>query len=169
MSVTWLSLWALAINGGRLFEVQWLLNMGHDVDVKNQRGSTPLHFAAKAGRTAIVRMLLDSGADIHLKGRDGRTALHRAAGDGHVAVAQVLLDFGADLLARDQDERTPEDFASARGQARVVALLRTARAEHESAEAFAIMSQDTRLGAESPFLLLDKESHLHQWCGSALT
>ncbi|KAJ1479442.1 ankyrin repeat-containing domain protein [Baffinella frigidus] len=160
----------MAISSGRLFEVQWLLTLGRDhIDVKSQSGSTPLHFAAKAGRTAIVRMLLDSGADCNLKAGDGRTPLHRAAGDGHRKVCIVLLNHGADIVARDHAGRIPEDFATARGQAHVVALLRRARIERERAEAFAIMSQDTRLGAESLLLLLDKESHLHKWCGSALT
>jgi ankyrin repeat protein len=35
----------------------------------NQRGSTPLHYAAQEGRGDIVVMLLESGADIGARNR----------------------------------------------------------------------------------------------------
>ena len=54
-----------------------LLDSRGDVNARNKRKSTPLHWAI--ANEAKVRMLLDRGADVNAPQIDGRTPLYNAA------------------------------------------------------------------------------------------
>ena len=51
--------------GGNVDRVRDLLDRGADVNVRNHKGQTALHCAARAGFTEIAALLLDRGADEH--------------------------------------------------------------------------------------------------------
>ncbi len=80
---------------GTLETMTWLLDAGADVNAKNRRGSTPLHWAIHD--EAKVRLLLARGAAVNAKQVEGRTPLYLAAslGNGH-GILRLLLDHGAD-------------------------------------------------------------------------
>ena len=61
--------------GGNVDRVRDLLDRGADVNVRNHKGQTALHCAAKAGFVDIVDLLLDRGADVGATDSDGRTPL----------------------------------------------------------------------------------------------
>src|SRR5499425_3022598 len=67
---------------GPLANVELLIDKGADVNTKNRRRSTPLHWAIHD--EAKVRLLLSKGADINARQAQGRTPLYMAAmlGDG---------------------------------------------------------------------------------------
>ncbi|KAH7129683.1 putative kinesin, partial [Dactylonectria estremocensis] len=74
-----------------------LLAAGADVNVKDQKGRTPLSWAAEQGNEAIARLLVEAGADKEAKdGHGGRGPLHYAAEQGHEAIARLLVEAGAD-------------------------------------------------------------------------
>ncbi|KAK4560642.1 hypothetical protein LTR86_005220 [Recurvomyces mirabilis] len=75
--------------------------VGADVDARNRRGRTALHFAAAQGRREIVRCLLAHDADIDAKDNDGETPLIKAVQSGHRDVIQDLCDHGANMLTRN--------------------------------------------------------------------
>ena len=58
--------------------VRDLLDRGADVNVRNHKGQTALHCAAKAGFADLVALLLDRGADVQATDHDGVTALAAA-------------------------------------------------------------------------------------------
>ena len=64
--------------GGNVDRVRDLLDRGADVNVRNHKGQTALHCAAKAGFTDVVALLLDRGADLNATDDDGRTPLAAA-------------------------------------------------------------------------------------------
>ena len=64
--------------GGNVDRVRDLLDRGADVNVRNHKGQTALHCAAKAGFTDIVALLLDRGAEVDATDDHGWTALAAA-------------------------------------------------------------------------------------------
>jgi hypothetical protein len=46
--------------------------------VKDKRGFTPLHYAARGGRNEIAELLISKGADVNAKNDEGKTPLDRA-------------------------------------------------------------------------------------------
>ncbi len=70
--------------------VRVALEEGARVNVKGERGVTPLACAAAAGALESVTLLLEAGADPLAKADDGSTALGQALDGGHEEVAAVL-------------------------------------------------------------------------------
>lgn len=100
--------------GGNAKTVKDLLEQGADVNIRNYKGQSALHCAAKAGFIEPVRILLDHGADVNAQDRDGDTPLHTACKSSiknHQRIQQVvdlLIKNGANLSARNNRGRTPE-------------------------------------------------------------
>lgn len=69
-----LSLLALAVPNGHRKAVEYLLELGSNVNVTDSEGRTPLMEAALWGHPKIVELLLEAGADSSLKDRRGMTA-----------------------------------------------------------------------------------------------
>lgn len=86
------------------------------VDVKNDRGRTPLHVAAHTGQNDIVKLLISKGAEVNARSRWNYTPLIFATEDGHHDVVVTLLDSGADLEAVTKDGHTPLFKAVLRGR-----------------------------------------------------
>jgi ankyrin repeat protein len=116
----------LAVAYGHENIVQWMLDNGVPVDIRNRLGATPLHSAVYNNRMEIARYLLDSGAAVNDRviNEDNRTALHEAAAVGSTDMVQLLLDRGADINAITSDEnQTPLHWAEKVGQQRTAQLL----------------------------------------------
>lgn len=77
------------------------------VDVRNNRGETPLHLAARYGHKDAARVLLEKGADANARDRFSHTPLHAAATSGRGELVPLLVSHGADLDATDLHGRTP--------------------------------------------------------------
>jgi ankyrin repeat protein len=100
-----------AASEGNLSEVIRLLEMGANVNAREQVGDTALNQAARYGHLEVVKRLLEAGADIENKGGADLTPLMNAAlvqrpSAGHFAIVQLLLERGArvsqDLLSSVQ-------------------------------------------------------------------
>lgn len=107
--------------------MSWLLDSGVDVNAKNRRGATPLHWAIHD--EAKVRLLLSRGALVHGRQVEGRTPIYQAAllGDG-LAIVRLLLEHGADPNLAIANGRTPLMAAAGRGDADAIRLLLDAKA-----------------------------------------
>ena len=74
-----------------------LLAAGAEVDARDLRGGTPLHWAAGRNRDpAAVAELVAAGADLKSRDREGNTPLHASRGNTNPAVPLLLLELGAD-------------------------------------------------------------------------
>ena len=82
---------------------------GTNIYATDDRGLTPLHYAANSSRDpSVVALLLERGADVGATSNDGFTPLHAAArGNPEPSVIELLLDYGADIEARDSNDSTP--------------------------------------------------------------
>lgn len=98
----------------RKFEIcEFLIQAGADVNLREARKWTALHFAAQEYDYKIVELLLNSGADIDAEDHDGNTPLYRSlfGSKGQGEVIKLLLQRGADKDHKNQKGSSPWDLA----------------------------------------------------------
>ena len=94
-------------------QIQRLLELEADVNIRNYKEKTALHYAAKAGFTKVMNLLLENGADVDASDREGETPLFDAINSTiknkskkKNAIA-VLLSHGADPNFKSHEGLTP--------------------------------------------------------------
>ena len=99
--------------------------LGVSIDVRDDKGMTPLHWLAVEGHASVVQWIVDEvGAEVDLgDARYGQSALHFAAAKAHGRVAEVMLDLGADILRTDGAGWKPLHTAARAGSVDVVSVL----------------------------------------------
>ena len=73
--------------------VQVLIDAGTDIEKRNDKGRSPLHFASITGELATVKMLVDAGADVRATDAERDTCLTLAAYHGHTDIVRYLVSF----------------------------------------------------------------------------
>ena len=76
--------------------IRLLLELGADINVESDDGSTPLHEASSNGELEVVRLLLECGADVEAETTDGKTPLQVAVKYGYDKVVELLQEYGAE-------------------------------------------------------------------------
>ena len=100
-----------ALHKARNEETALILAELTDVNIKNNKGRSPLHSAARWGYIRVIQHLLDRGADVNAQDAEGNTPLHHAAEGCKAKAAELLLRRGADPTARNKEGKTPTDMA----------------------------------------------------------
>ncbi|MEB3216840.1 MAG: ankyrin repeat domain-containing protein [Nostocales cyanobacterium 94392] len=100
---------------------QRLIQTGVNVNAKDGKGDTPLHYLGKSQKNA--RLLLSRGAKVNVRNQNGNTPLHNIFGEKTAAVIKLLIDRGAKVNARNQEQMTPLHFAANSGKADITELL----------------------------------------------
>ena len=78
--------------------VDLLLAKGADVNIRDDKGLTPLHIAASYAAwnyPKIVELLLSKRAEINAKDNNGKTALSYAVEGSRTRIAEILRKHGA--------------------------------------------------------------------------
>ena len=110
-----------------------LLELGADINVRNHKGQTALHCAAKAGFLKVIHLLIEKGATIDAPDNKGETALFEAIrstiknGEKQRAALEALLVKGADPNVKNRKGQTPLQVAQQMRRAdagKIVELLR---------------------------------------------
>ncbi len=114
-------------------KIQRLLALGADIDVRNYKGKTALHYAAKAGFLKVINLLIEKGATIDAPDTNGETPLFDALrstikdGEKQRASVEALLVKGANPNAENRKGLTPLNVAQRMrraGAKKVVEMLR---------------------------------------------
>merc|ERR1711994_1231972 len=74
----------------RWFAVEMLIEAKADLNSKDNKGCTALHWAARKGQSDIVDVLLKSKADVNYKCHEGMTPLDYAQESNHKEVIKML-------------------------------------------------------------------------------
>ena len=91
------TLWPPKPSLGALALVRLLTEGGADVNAKDTRGLTPLHWATERCQKAIAELLLAAGADPNARNEIVRPPLYTAVRMGYMELAEVLASQGAEL------------------------------------------------------------------------
>jgi ankyrin repeat protein len=77
--------------------VKHLIGLGTDVNARDWRLWTPLHFAVRTGNGEVVKMLIEAGAQVDLPNDEGVTPLHLCLLKlpFNVQIVEILLESGA--------------------------------------------------------------------------
>lgn len=100
------NIWGVA-KSGNIPALKHLLSKGADVNTPDEKGITPLAWAAMAGQAEAVELLIKQGAKLNGKNRDGSTALHGAAFLGRTEVVELLIKNKAEVNSRNNMGETP--------------------------------------------------------------
>jgi ankyrin repeat protein len=103
--------------------VDYLVENGADIRVKDKKGISILTHAARTGNLNVVKNLVGHGASTLDKSPRGITPLYAAAINGHTAIADFLISQGANVDDRLSDGETPLMAAVWNGQVDMVELL----------------------------------------------
>lgn len=70
--------------------IEVLLAYGADVNIRDRKGNTALHAAARAGFCKVATVLLNAGADVNTRNSAGRTPLREAQSGNRPQMARLL-------------------------------------------------------------------------------
>ncbi|XP_059050666.1 integrin-linked protein kinase [Achroia grisella] len=89
----------------------WLDDTEHDMNLGDDHGFSPLHWACKEGHLKIVEMLIRRGARINVTNMGDDTPLHLAAAHGHRPIVQLLLQNRVDVNFTNEHGNSPLHYA----------------------------------------------------------
>jgi hypothetical protein len=119
-----------AVMERKIHIVEKKLNVGVNVNLLDDNGCTPLHFAVSCCHSLslpILRLLIQRGANINQKNRNHQTPLHEAACSGNKEATHILLQQGANLTITNCWGRTPSQEADYWGKRECSYMIRTWR------------------------------------------
>ena len=112
-----------AANVGHDEAVQFLLKLGGNVNVKDNKGQTTLMIASQKGHIQVIECLLKEHADVNIQTNDGWTALMIASHYAHTQVIEQLLRKHPDVNLQNKKGTTSLMLASQNGHTQVVEQL----------------------------------------------
>jgi ankyrin repeat protein len=132
---------SVAVQEGNSLLVEKMLTSGHDPNIADNNGATPLMVAHDV---EMARRLLDARADVNARLQDGTTALMFAVSDDNkdAALVTLLLKCGADVSASRKDGGNSIMLAALKDRVDKLTLL--LHAPHAAA---ACVNEQTQTGA----------------------
>ncbi|KAJ5506485.1 hypothetical protein N7453_005442 [Penicillium expansum] len=114
-----------AVENERISAVEEIVQQFHleVINLGDNFGRTPLHWAADKGYKDILQLLLDNGADVDARDSSKQTPLSRSARRGWEECVLLLLRRGARSDIPDQNKQVPLHLAASNGRTEVVSHL----------------------------------------------
>jgi ankyrin repeat protein len=121
-------LWAAKTSEYRMVEALLSEDMSSELEIKDNRGNTPLSLAVQAGAVDVVNILIKKGASLKVSNENGLSPLSLAAGLDCPAIVQLLIDRGANIEEKTSKGQTALTRAVVMGIPENVQLLLSAGA-----------------------------------------
>jgi len=112
-----------AAGKGDLAEVQAHLHHGAQVDIRDEKGFTSLHWASGEGHPEVATFLIKKGANINAWGQAGDTPLHAASWSKKLDIINLLIKYGADVDLKNENGSVPLHYAALFSGSDVASLL----------------------------------------------
>ena len=100
----------IASKANRAVLVQTLIELGSDIECKNQKGRTPLHILVINHNYELVDMLLSFGANVNCVDNMQYTPLMYACLNGYDDICELLLKHNADISLTNKYQETCVDL-----------------------------------------------------------
>lgn len=78
--------------------VETLINLGSNLNDRDNDGYSPLHVATRMRNTGIVQILLNANANCNITDDNGLTSLHMAASQGCKGILESIIDYCPDII-----------------------------------------------------------------------
>jgi len=104
-------------------QIEAALDVGMDINMRNQHGDTLLHLACANKRIGLVELLIERGADIDCQNNQGYFPLHLCFVAKDQTILTYLLDHGANIECKTALGETPLYLACRRGFLKVAEVL----------------------------------------------
>ncbi|KAH0522614.1 hypothetical protein TsFJ059_006437 [Trichoderma semiorbis] len=111
----------VAAEAGNETAVQMVLDLGANIDWKDDEGSTAITWAVPGGYENAVRTLLRNGADPNLADNYGNVPLHWAI--PYSSITELLLEYGANINVQNDGGRSALHWSALEGQEDTVEIL----------------------------------------------
>jgi ankyrin repeat protein len=92
--------------------ISFFTKRGVNLNIRDNSGQTPLHWAARDGNVAMGRSLIAHGADIEAENKSWQTPMHLATAKGHASFVKLLHYSHANLEPRDKRGSVPLELAA---------------------------------------------------------
>jgi ankyrin repeat protein len=125
-----------AASKGNLTDVNFLMEQGIDVNVKNSFNYTALILSATNGHTQVVEALLKAGAEVNAANVYSETALLFAVKNDHVDIVKILIQAKANVDVTDIQGHSPLSYACVREDREIAFYLLNALSERNVSPKF---------------------------------
>jgi ankyrin repeat protein len=96
----------------------------NNLNIRDDYGFRPLHFAVQNGEKEKVQLLLSAGVNTNAKTDHGFTPLYFAVGKkGDLEIIKMLIKFGSSLNVKDKNGITPLHYAAWGSSEKIILLL----------------------------------------------
>lgn len=96
--------------------MNYLIQLGADVNLQDQNGSTTLMLLSQFERIDSAKLLIENGADVNIQDNKGMTVLMYACYYGNRNYAKFLIENGAKINIQDNIGNTALTYAKSRNQ-----------------------------------------------------
>jgi ankyrin repeat protein len=86
--------------------VKFIFELKADINAKDDKGQTPLHYSSERGYSTIIQFLVQHGAVINAKDNEGQTPLHLASKEVNSKIVKFLLEKNLDVNTVDNCGQT---------------------------------------------------------------
>ena len=112
-----------ATKAGHNEAMQFLLELGGNIDYCNEEGMTALMLASKEGYEQVVETLISAGANVNIQDNNGYTALMIACDTNSYTIVNYLLQAGANPDIQGNDDNTAIIITCHNNHSDIVKLL----------------------------------------------